>query len=46
MDKLIKDMDRSILCLALELPEPIYKDVAKKWKALKTELEKSKKKSD
>jgi len=32
------DMEKSIRCLALELPEAVHKDVSTKWFALKTLL--------
>jgi len=34
----IADMDKSIRCLALELPEPVWEDVNKRWQSLKAAL--------
>ena len=34
----IAEMDKSIKCLALELPGPVWDDVARRWNELKTEL--------
>ena len=31
LKNLVTDMDRSVMCLASQLPEPVYDDVAKKW---------------
>lgn len=38
IEQLAKDMDRSIKCLALELPEPVWQDVNNKWQAFKAEF--------
>ena len=35
IDELAKDMDKAIRCLALELPEPVWNDVNKRWQNLK-----------
>jgi hypothetical protein len=40
MESKIKEFDKVIRCLALELPEPVWDDVDKHWQELKTELEK------
>jgi hypothetical protein len=34
----IKEMDKSISCLALEIPGEIYEDVLKKWKSVKESI--------
>ena len=34
----IADMDKSIRCLALELPGPVWEDVNKRWQSLKAAL--------
>jgi len=38
----LENMDKSIRCLALELPEPVYDDVAAKWKAFNEDYTKLK----
>jgi hypothetical protein len=38
MKKLIEEMDKSILCLAIELPESVHSDVYNKWEALKNAI--------
>jgi len=37
--KEFKDMQQSITCLAAQLPEAVYNDVAKKWDALKKKMD-------
>jgi len=31
LESLIADMNRSVVCLALELPEQVHEDVSRKW---------------
>jgi hypothetical protein len=34
----VAEMQKSVTCLALELPEAVHDDVSLKWNALKTEI--------
>jgi hypothetical protein len=36
--KSIKEMDRSITCLALQLPESVWDDINKKWQEVKKDI--------
>jgi hypothetical protein len=41
LKNLIADMNKSVVCLALELPELVHADVSKRWHALKQYIETS-----
>jgi hypothetical protein len=36
--KELDEMQKAINCLALELPEPVYDDVSRRWKALREKI--------
>jgi hypothetical protein len=38
--KKIAEVQKSVTCLALELPEAVHDDVSRRWQELKTEIEK------
>lgn len=40
--KELDEMQKAINCLALELPEPVYNDVVRRWKALRVVIEQQK----
>jgi hypothetical protein len=40
MEEAIREMDKAIVCLALELPECIHEDVEQRWEAVKVALKK------
>jgi hypothetical protein len=37
----VAEMQKSVTCLAIELHEAVYDDVARRWQELKTEIEES-----
>jgi hypothetical protein len=46
MKKAIEEMDKSVKCLALELPESVHDDVAKTWQDVKKALSNTLESSD
>jgi len=38
LEKAIAEMDKSVLCLAIELPEPVWDDVSSKWQMIRGAL--------